>query len=186
MPTRSLSPHLRPFGPHTNTKMKVEYPTPGITHVRPFTVKVTKPYLKQCFDVIRGFMNYRTWTSDDKLVLLLVSYRIWNDFLWFQIILEVLLSKRRTSYVYELLGNNLQEVLWRYSGFYGNDTNYNLTWISVDKPVLWEHRAGILALWSMISFVSKKFTLTTQSSTFKKKITSIHSVIVTRPHLQNA
>ena len=26
MPTRSLSPHLRPFGPHTYTKMKVEYP----------------------------------------------------------------------------------------------------------------------------------------------------------------
>ena len=28
MPTRSLSPYLRPFGPHTYTKMKVEYP-PG-------------------------------------------------------------------------------------------------------------------------------------------------------------
>ena len=29
MPTRSLSPHLRPFGPHTYTKMKVEYPRRG-------------------------------------------------------------------------------------------------------------------------------------------------------------
>ena len=28
VPTRSLNPHLRPFGPHTYTKMKVEYP-PG-------------------------------------------------------------------------------------------------------------------------------------------------------------
>ena len=28
VPIRSLSPQLRPFGPHTSTKMKVEYP-PG-------------------------------------------------------------------------------------------------------------------------------------------------------------
>ena len=29
VPTRSLSPHFRPFGPHTYTKMKVEYPPGG-------------------------------------------------------------------------------------------------------------------------------------------------------------
>ena len=30
VPTHSLSPHFRPFGPHTYTKMKVEYP-PGFS-----------------------------------------------------------------------------------------------------------------------------------------------------------
>ena len=37
MPDRSLSPHFRPFGPHTYTKMKVEYP-PG------FHMSKTEPY----------------------------------------------------------------------------------------------------------------------------------------------
>ena len=32
MPTRSLSPHSRPFGPHTYTKMKVEYLPGGELH----------------------------------------------------------------------------------------------------------------------------------------------------------
>ena len=35
MPTRSLSPHLRPFRPHIYTKMKVEYPprVSGLLHL---------------------------------------------------------------------------------------------------------------------------------------------------------
>ena len=41
VPTRSLNPHLRPFGLHTYTKMKVEYPPPGATPA-PSTGKAKK------------------------------------------------------------------------------------------------------------------------------------------------
>ena len=33
VPDRSLSPHLQPFGPHTISKMKVEYPGPPSTYM---------------------------------------------------------------------------------------------------------------------------------------------------------
>ena len=101
MPTRSLSPHLRPFGPHTYTKMKVEYPPDR--HPSKSDVRTS---IQHCFDVTANLKSYGLYTSCCYEIIrlkLIIAKKKTNQILTEKNGLSILNFIRRSLISYSLL-----------------------------------------------------------------------------------